>query len=62
LVKTCHNLNIKVVAEGIETKAALEKINIANCDYVQGFYYSAAVSKNEIEKLFIKQPFRIRNT
>ena len=62
LVKTCHNLNIKVVAEGIETKAALEKINIANCDYVQGFYYSAAVSKSEIEKLFIKQPFRIRNT
>lgn len=62
LVKTCHNLNIKVVAEGIETKAALEKINIANCDYVQGYYYSAAVSKNEIEKLFIKQPFRIRNT
>ena len=62
LVKTCHNLNIKVVAEGIETKAVLEKINIANCDYVQGYYYSAAVSKNEIEKLFIKQPFRIRNT
>ena len=62
LVKTCHNLNIKVVAEGVETKAALEKINIANCDYVQGFYYSAAVSKSEIEKLIIKQPFRIRNT
>ncbi|MDG1468721.1 MAG: EAL domain-containing protein, partial [Glaciecola sp.] len=62
LVKTCHNLNIKVVAEGIETKAALEKINIANCDYVQGFYYSAAVSNSDIEKLFIKQPFRIRNT
>ena len=62
LVKTCHNLNIKVVAEGIETKAALEKINIANCDYVQGFYYSAAVSNSDIEKLFIKQPFRSRNT
>lgn len=62
LVKTCHNLNIKVVAEGIETKAALEKINLTNCDYVQGFYYSAAVSSSEIEKLFIQQPFRIRNT
>ena len=60
LVKTCHNLNIKVVAEGVETKGALEKINIANCDYLQGFYYSAAVSKSEIEKLLIKQPFRIR--
>ena len=62
LVKTCHSLNIKVVAEGIETKAALDKINLADCDYVQGFYYSAAVSSSEIEKLFIKQPFRIRKT
>lgn len=61
LVKTCHNLNIKVVAEGIETKAALEKVDLTNCDYVQGFYYSAAVSSSEIEKLFIQQPFRVRN-
>lgn len=57
LVKTCHNLNIKVVAEGIETKAALEKVSLTLCDYVQGFYYSEPVSINEIERLFIEQPF-----
>lgn len=59
LVKTCHNLNIKVVAEGIETQAALEKVNLTNCDYVQGFYYSAPVSCAEIEQLFVEQPFLI---
>ena len=57
LVKTCHNLNIKVVAEGIETRAALEKVSLTLCDYVQGFYYSEPVSINEIERLFITQPF-----
>ncbi len=62
LVSTCHNLNIEVVAEGIESKAALDKVNITNCDYVQGFFYSAAVSSSEIEKLFVQQPFRIRHT
>jgi EAL domain-containing protein (putative c-di-GMP-specific phosphodiesterase class I) len=46
-----------VVAEGIETKAALEKVSLTLCDYVQGFYYSEPVSINEIERLFIEQPF-----
>ncbi len=59
LVKTCHDMNIKVVAEGVETEQALEQVRLAKCDYVQGYYYSAAVAASEIEKIFIMQPYRI---
>lgn len=58
LVKTCHSMNIDVVAEGIETQEALEKVDVANCDYVQGYFYSAAVNDQDIEKMFIMQPYR----
>jgi EAL domain-containing protein (putative c-di-GMP-specific phosphodiesterase class I) len=58
LVQTCHNLNIDVVAEGVETLASLQKINLTECDYVQGYYYSAPVKAQEIEHIFVAQPFR----
>lgn len=58
LVQTCHKLDIEVVAEGVETQAVLEKVNITECDYVQGYFYSAAVQAKEIEQMFVAQPFR----
>ncbi|GFZ33014.1 signaling protein [Clostridium zeae] len=33
-----HSLNIKVVAEGIETEEQLNMLRDLNCDYVQGYY------------------------
>jgi EAL domain-containing protein (putative c-di-GMP-specific phosphodiesterase class I) len=51
-------LNIEVVAEGIETQSVLEKVNVTKCDYVQGNFYSAPVQPNEIEHMFVAQPFR----
>ncbi len=58
LVQTCHKLNIEVVAEGVESKSVLEKVNLAKCDYVQGYFYSPPVQSKEIEQMFVAQPFR----
>lgn len=58
IVKTCivlgHELNMEVVAEGVETKAHFELLKKMGCDIAQGFYFSKAVPQLEIEKFFSK--------
>ena len=39
-----HSLEIKVVAEGVETKEQLDLLNELNCDIAQGFYLSKPLS------------------
>jgi EAL domain-containing protein (putative c-di-GMP-specific phosphodiesterase class I) len=38
LIDLAHNLGLKVCTEGVETAAALEFLEKANCDYVQGYH------------------------
>jgi len=38
-----HNLDMKIVAEGVETRAQLEFLKRQRCDYAQGFYISPPV-------------------
>lgn len=40
IINLAHNLNLRVVAEGVETKKQAEKLNQAGCDIIQGYYYS----------------------
>ncbi|PSW07165.1 sensor domain-containing protein [Photobacterium lipolyticum] len=42
VLELSHKLGIKVVAEGVETKAQLELLMGMNCHYIQGFYVSRA--------------------
>ena len=43
IISLAHNLQINVVAEGVEDKAQLDFLLTNHCDEVQGFYYSNAV-------------------
>lgn len=52
MVDLAHHLGMKVVAEGIETKAQHDLMNKLNMDYFQGYYYSKPVSQNEILEKF----------
>ncbi len=38
-----HELGLKVLAEGVETKQQLEHLKVHKCDYVQGHYYAKAM-------------------
>jgi EAL domain-containing protein (putative c-di-GMP-specific phosphodiesterase class I) len=38
-----HNLDLKIVAEGVETPGQLEFLRAERCDLVQGFLMSQAV-------------------
>lgn len=40
LIDLCHNLNLKVICEGIETEEQRDFILSSQCDDIQGWYYS----------------------
>jgi diguanylate cyclase (GGDEF)-like protein/PAS domain S-box-containing protein len=46
-----HELNLKVVAEGIETKAVMELLRELKCDEIQGYYISRPLPKKELEHI-----------
>ena len=52
IVKTCivlgHELNMQVVAEGVETEAQLELLRQLGCDIAQGYLYSKPVEADAI--------------
>lgn len=53
VIKLTHDLNLGIVAEGIETKDQLEFLKLNNCDYGQGYLFSKPVTEEEIEKLLL---------
>ena len=38
IVALAHNLGLKVIAEGVETRAHLDQVKLLGCEYAQGFY------------------------
>jgi EAL domain-containing protein (putative c-di-GMP-specific phosphodiesterase class I) len=54
IVMLAHRFDLSVVAEGVETADQLEALSQMNCDYVQGYYLSKALSNSEISEWFAK--------
>ncbi|HEX2546461.1 MAG TPA: sensor domain-containing phosphodiesterase [Ramlibacter sp.] len=55
IVRTCvslaRGLNLKVVAEGVETEAQANKLRELQCDQAQGFFYSPPVPSEQLERM-----------
>ncbi len=49
-----HNMNMNVVAEGVETEAQLNVLRSINCDFAQGYYFSRPLPAAEMEKFIQK--------
>lgn len=47
-----HELNLKVVAEGIETKEVIDILEEIGCDEIQGYYISKPLPKQEFETIY----------
>jgi diguanylate cyclase (GGDEF)-like protein/PAS domain S-box-containing protein len=45
-----HNLNLKVLAEGVETAAQLEFLSRIGCNQVQGYYFLRPTTSVELEE------------
>ena len=44
-----HSLDLKLVCEGVETEAQNELVSASDCDFIQGWYYSTALSVEKAE-------------
>jgi diguanylate cyclase (GGDEF)-like protein/PAS domain S-box-containing protein len=47
-----QKLNLRVIAEGVETEGQLAFLRENNCDEMQGYYFSRPVTADNIPKLF----------
>ncbi len=50
-----HNLNLMVVAEGVETKEQVDQLMHLECEVLQGYYYSKPLSSQEFKAFLIAQ-------
>lgn len=56
IVAMGHSLNVKVLAEGIETEAQLEALQELGCDEAQGFYFARPVHPDQIYNIEAEIP------
>ncbi|MEO8361747.1 MAG: EAL domain-containing protein, partial [Vicinamibacteria bacterium] len=54
IIKLAHSLRLKVVAEGVETEEQKRLLHLLDCDEMQGFLFSRAVSAADFEASFLR--------
>jgi diguanylate cyclase (GGDEF)-like protein/PAS domain S-box-containing protein len=61
-IELAHNLGLRVVAEGVESKAVMEKLKIENCDIAQGYYLSWPLPRAELQQWLHTSPWGLQGT
>lgn len=52
MIQLGHDLNLRVIAEGVETKEQLSHLVEPKCDGIQGYYFYKPLQNEEMEALF----------
>lgn len=52
ILSMAYNLNLDVIAEGVEEEEQVDFLQKANCDEVQGFYFEKPLPADELEQKF----------
>jgi diguanylate cyclase (GGDEF)-like protein/PAS domain S-box-containing protein len=55
IINLGHALDLTVIAEGVETKEQLQYLTALECDVVQGFLFSKAISVQAFEELLMEE-------
>lgn len=50
IINMSHSLNLKVIAEGVETVSQLNFLEKENCDEMQGYYFSKPLPPDQLTK------------
>lgn len=58
IINLAHSLNMRTIAEGVETKAQFSFLCKNGCNELQGFYYSKPLSADQFEK-FVQRKSKI---
>lgn len=48
IIGMAHNMKLKVIAEGVETREQLEFLRLHGCEWGQGYFFSKPVSADEL--------------
>jgi diguanylate cyclase (GGDEF)-like protein len=54
IISLAHNLNLKVIAEGVELEEQLKFLQLLKCDQWQGYLYSKPVSAEAFRELLLQ--------
>lgn len=54
IISLIHNLNLKVVCEGVEKEEQNTLVSESECDYIQGWYYSKALPETKAEDFYME--------
>ncbi len=54
IIRLAKNLNVKIIAEGVETREQLDFLKSEMCDEVQGYYYYKPMPADEISAILSK--------
>jgi len=54
ILRMAHSLDLKVVAEGVESMRQQDLLKEGGCDLIQGFLHSPAVAAEDIERLLCR--------
>lgn len=54
IVTLARNLGLKVIAEGIETEAQLEKLKLLECEGGQGYYFAEPMTYEKLREFFFE--------
>jgi diguanylate cyclase (GGDEF)-like protein len=55
IISLAHSLNLKVVAEGVETDGQLKEVRKRNCDIIQGFLFSKPLISEDLTKYLFER-------
>jgi EAL domain-containing protein (putative c-di-GMP-specific phosphodiesterase class I) len=48
IIALAHSMDMRVIAEGVETAAQLAKLTSLGCDYAQGYYLARPLFPNDL--------------
>ena len=57
IVTLAHHLNLKVIAEGVETEGQRDYLEQFGCEFGQGYFYSPPIDSTGLEKLLSNAPW-----
>ncbi|NCU17707.1 EAL domain-containing protein [Bacillus sp. P1(2020)] len=53
IIQLAHELNLKVIAEGVEEEYELKSLKEIGCDEIQGYFISKPLPSREFEQLLL---------